>query len=73
MKLERVQPTVYRLTLHAYEAAALMAAARWASEGAQDQLPAEASGQLRQVLDSYDQALAGLVRHGGERAENDTT
>lgn len=64
MKLERVQPTVYRLTLHAYEAAALMAAARWAAEGAHDPIPEEAAQQLRQILDSYDQALAGLQRNG---------
>jgi hypothetical protein len=60
LKLERVQPTVYRLTLHAYEAAALIAAARWVAEGSQDPLPEEAVAQLRQVLDSYDRAVAGM-------------
>lgn len=60
MQLERVQPTVFRLTLHAYEAAALIAAARWAAEGASDPLPKEATHQLRQLLESYDRALAGL-------------
>lgn len=64
MKLERVQPTVYRLTLHAYEAAALMAAARWAAEGAHDPMPEDAAQQLRQILESYDRALAGLTRNG---------
>ncbi|MBA4171045.1 MAG: hypothetical protein H0X68_11655 [Chloroflexi bacterium] len=64
MKLERVQPTVYRLTLHAYEAAALMAAARLAAEGTQESLPDEAAEQLRQILASYDRALAELGRNG---------
>jgi hypothetical protein len=64
VKLERVQPTVYRLTLHAYEAAALMAAARWAVEGAHDPMPEDAAQQLRQILESYDRALAGLNRNG---------
>ena len=64
MKLERVQPTVYRLTLHAYEAAALMAAARWAAEGAHDPMPEEAAQELRQILASYDRALTGLKRNG---------
>ena len=58
MKLERVQPAVLRLTLHAYEAAALLAAARWVAEGSQGSLPDDAVDQLRQVLASYDRALA---------------
>ncbi|MGH2380832.1 MAG: hypothetical protein ACRDG7_06375 [Candidatus Limnocylindria bacterium] len=73
MKLERVQPTVYRLTLHAYEAAALMAAARWAAEGAQDPLPEEAADQLRQLLDSYDRALAGTSRNTAGQPADGTT
>ncbi|MDQ2934065.1 MAG: hypothetical protein M3R49_03620 [Chloroflexota bacterium] len=47
-----------RLTLHAYEAAALLAAARWVAEGSQGSLPDDAVIQLRQVLASYDRALA---------------
>lgn len=68
MKLERVQPTVYRLTLHAYEAAALMAAARWAAEGADEPLPEDAVDQLRQILDSYDRALAGIGPNSAPQA-----
>lgn len=64
MKLERQGPTVFQLTLHTYEAAALIAAARWVAEGSEGSLPDEAVEQLRQVLASYDRALEG-VDHGG--------
>jgi hypothetical protein len=54
VQLERVRPSVLRLTLHAYELAALIAAARLVAEKVE--LPEEASEQLRQVLASYDEA-----------------
>ncbi len=54
MQLERVRQSVLRLTLHAYELAALIAAARLVAE--KDELPEEAAEQLRQVLASYDEA-----------------
>ncbi len=58
MQLERVRPTVLRLTLHAYELAALIAAARLvAQKGEEKELPEEAAQQLRQVLASYDEAI----------------
>lgn len=57
MKLERPRPAVFRLTLHAFELSALVAAARWAAEGAEGELPTEARDQLRQVLDRYDSAM----------------
>ena len=56
MKVERVRPAVLRLTLHAYELAALLAAARLVAEKGEDELPEEAAEQLRQVLASYDEA-----------------
>ena len=56
MKVERVRPSVLRLTLHAYELAALIAAARWAAEKGDGELPEESVEQLRQVLASYDDA-----------------
>jgi hypothetical protein len=64
VKVEQTQPTVWRLTLHAYEAAALIAAARWVAEGSQGSLPDEAIEQLRQVLASYDRALVGRGADG---------
>ena len=68
MKVERVRPSVLCLTLHAYELAALIAAARWAAEKGDgelpaesvEQLPAESVEQLRQVLASYDVATRGV-------------
>lgn len=57
MKVERPRPAVFRLTLHAYELSALIAAARWAAEGAEGELPPEARDQLRTVVDGYDAAM----------------
>ena len=54
MKIERERPQILRLTLHAYELTALIAAARWAVE--KGELPPESAGQLRRVLASYDEA-----------------
>lgn len=47
MRIERPRPLVFRVTLHAYELSALVAAARWVVEGAENELPAEAVDQLR--------------------------
>lgn len=54
MCIERPRPAVFRVTLHAYELSALVAAARWVVEGAEGELPPEAVNQLRQVLENYD-------------------
>jgi hypothetical protein len=54
MRIERIKPTVFQVTLHAYELAALVAAARWVVGGAEGELPEEAVEQLRKVLDGYD-------------------
>jgi predicted DNA-binding transcriptional regulator YafY len=56
VQLERVRPSVLRLTIHAYELAALIAAARLVAQKGEDELPEEALKQLRQVLASYDEA-----------------
>ena len=53
MQIERTRPTVLRVTLHAYELSALIAAARWVAEGSEGELPKEAQDQLRTVLDNY--------------------
>lgn len=62
MKLERARPGIYQATVHAYELAALMAAARWVADGAQGDLPQESREQLHQVLASYDEEIARLDR-----------
>jgi predicted DNA-binding transcriptional regulator YafY len=56
VQLEQVRPSVLRLTLHAYELAALIAAARLVAQKGEEELPEEAAQQLRQVLASYDEA-----------------
>jgi hypothetical protein len=63
MQLERVRPLVIRITLHAYEATALITAARWVAEGGKDELPDEAIEHLREVLASYDDALSRIAEH----------
>ncbi len=54
MKLERIRPTTFKVTLHTYELAALISAARWAVDGAEGELPREARGQLSNILADYD-------------------
>jgi hypothetical protein len=61
MKLERVRPAVFQVTLHAGELGALVSAARWIVEGSEGDLPDEALEQLRQVLSSYDAELARIT------------
>ena len=56
MHVERVRPSVLRLTLHAYELAALIAAARLVAQKGEEELPQEAAEQLRRVLACYDEA-----------------
>ncbi|MDX1392817.1 MAG: hypothetical protein R3195_00430 [Gemmatimonadota bacterium] len=59
MKIERLRPTVLSVTLHAYEMAALVAAARWVADGAEGELSPEIRAQVHGVLASYDEALRG--------------
>jgi hypothetical protein len=54
----------FRLTLHAYELAALTAAARWVVDGAEGDLPDEARSQIRRVLAEYESQLARLHTRG---------
>ena len=60
MKVERVRPSILRITLHVYEMATLVAAARWAAENATEEMPAESLEQLRLVLGSYDEAMGSI-------------
>lgn len=57
MRIERLRPTVLRVTLHAYELAALTAAARWVADGAEGELNPRIVKQLDDVLTGYDEAL----------------
>ena len=65
MELERIRPLVLRGTFHAYELAALVAAARYVVESAPAEVPAEAVDQLNRLLADYDQQ----VRNLGPQAE----
>ena len=65
MKLEQVSPAVLRVTVHAAELGGLIAAARWAADGGEGELPAEARAQLHGLLQSYDAELARLSGRAG--------
>ncbi|MGW8323958.1 MAG: hypothetical protein ACWGSD_20650 [Thermodesulfobacteriota bacterium] len=56
MRIEQSRPMVLQLTLSAYELATLMAAARWAAEGATGELSPDAVTRLRAVVASYVEA-----------------
>lgn len=57
MRIEHPKPTVLRVTFHAFELSALVAAARWVVEGAEGELPEEAREQIKQVLENYDREM----------------
>jgi hypothetical protein len=60
MHIERLRPHLLRIDLHALELSALVAAARWAMEGAKGELPEEARDQLGKVLRDYDSEVRRL-------------
>jgi hypothetical protein len=62
MKLERPRPAVVRVTLSAWELAALIAAARWAVEDGQGEVTVAAREQLERVLANYDRAIEVRAR-----------
>jgi len=61
MKVDRIHPTTFQVTLHAYELATLVAAARLIVEGAEGELTEEARLQLQTVLADYDQAFREIA------------
>lgn len=69
MRIERLRPTLLRVTLHTQALAALAAAARWVADGAEGDLVPEIRDQLDRVLADYDDALRKTVdasaRKGG--------
>lgn len=54
MQLEQFRATTYRITLSTYELAALISAARWVANGAEGDLPNEATEHLSQIVADYD-------------------
>ncbi|WP_282695948.1 hypothetical protein [Streptomyces sp. CC208A] len=54
MQLEWARPGVLRVTAHAFEFAALVAAARYVAESAPPDIPEESLEQLKRVLGDYD-------------------
>jgi hypothetical protein len=66
VELERVRPTVVRVTLHAYELAGLMAAVRYVVDSAPPEVPDAAREQLRGLLADYDEGLRRLAPAAGQ-------
>lgn len=62
MRLEWARPGVLRATAHAFEFAALVAAARYVVESAPPDIPEESLEQLRAVLSGYDDQARHLHR-----------
>ncbi len=60
MKIEPLPSSKYRITLHAYELANLISAARWAVDAAEGELPQEARNQLSKILAGYDAKMNQL-------------
>lgn len=61
VRLERVQPTVIRATMHVRELAALMAAVRHLADGTPGDVPEEAREQLGSLLENYDEQVRRLA------------
>jgi hypothetical protein len=61
MQVESTRSGIFRITLHAYELSALVAAARWAAGGGEGEVSEEAREQLRRVLESYDGEVERLT------------
>lgn len=64
MKIERLRPTVLRITMHVYETAALMSAARWIADGARGDVPDGMREHLQELVASYDDAMERAGRSG---------
>jgi hypothetical protein len=61
MHIQRIRSTRVQVSLHPYELAVLIAAARWVVEGTEGEMPPEAVEQLRHVLSSYDEAVQEIA------------
>lgn len=68
MRIESPGPGILRVTLHAYELSALVAAARCVAEGAEGETSPEARDRLRDVLESYDDEVRRLASNGPRAA-----
>jgi len=61
MELDRVRPTVFKVTLHAYEMAGMMAAVRYVVDSAPAAVPTAAREQLSALLADYDEGIRRLA------------
>ena len=66
MKVARIGSASFQLTLHGYELATLMAAVRWAAEGGEGELTADARAQLHAVLAAYEAELGRANQDRGQ-------
>jgi hypothetical protein len=60
MRLERIRPTVLRMTVHSYELATIAATLRWMVETEPEDVPTESLQMVRKLLADYERELAQL-------------
>jgi len=60
MRLERIRPTVLRMTVHSYELATIIATLRWMADEPPRDVPAESLQMVHHLLADYDRELTQL-------------
>ncbi|MEP0134277.1 MAG: hypothetical protein ABJJ25_08610 [Eudoraea sp.] len=60
MQIKKEQRNIFQITLTGYELATLISSARWIAEGAKGELTSEATNNLKQLLNNYDNATKML-------------
>jgi hypothetical protein len=60
MRLERIRPTVLRMTVHSYELATIIATLRWMVEKEPEDVPSESVHMVRALLADYESELSRL-------------
>ena len=54
MQIKKGQRNIFQITMTGYELATLISSARWIVDGAKGELTLEATNNLKQLLDNYD-------------------
>jgi hypothetical protein len=60
MRLEKLRPTVLRMTVHSYELATIIAALRWMVDKEPQDVPAESLQMVNNLLADYERELSHL-------------
>jgi hypothetical protein len=60
MRLEKMRPTVLRMTVHSYELATIIATLRWMVDKEPQDVPAESLQMVKNLLTDYERELSQL-------------